>query len=376
MTGLYFHIPFCLRKCPYCDFFSVEKNEGAVDAYGELLRKDLERAAANGWQGPVDTLFFGGGTPSLLAPGVVADLLQGVAKHFGLSAEAEISLEANPGTVDAQKLQGYRAAGVNRLSLGMQSLQPNLLAKLGRPHSVAESREAVRLARQAGFDNLSLDLMFALPGQSRTELENDLDALLEFEPEHLSCYGLTAETGTPLGEQVAGGKIVLPDEDLYAELFLRVDARLTAAGYRHYEISNFARPGYACRHNQGYWQRLPCLGLGAGAHSFVATGWGERRAVAADLDRYAENVTAGRDTAQTIETFDREGAMAEMLYLGLRTDRGVDAETFRAAFGVDLQMRYADAIARCDDMLVCEEGRWRFNIDGWLLFNTLLSHFL
>jgi oxygen-independent coproporphyrinogen-3 oxidase len=376
MLGLYLHIPFCRRKCPYCDFYSVEGHDPLRRGYPDLLRRHLGWASGHGWQGPVDTVYFGGGTPSLLSCRSVGSLLDAVARHFGLAADAEITLEANPGTVTAASLAGYRAAGVNRLSLGLQSLDPQQLMTLGRLHGSAEGLLAVRRARRAGFANLSLDLIFALPGQTRTDLDEELDRYLDLAPEHLSCYGLTAEPDTPFHHRVQAGELRLPDEEFYADAFLRLHERLAAAGYAHYEIANYARPGYACRHNLGYWQRRPNLGVGAGAHSFRDTGWGERWAVPADLDRYGEALRYRQEPAERIEGFDRAGAMSETLYLGLRTRAGVDDAAFRTRFGCGVDEAFPRAVTQLRPWLALEEGNWRLTVAGWLLYDRLIQQFL
>ena len=376
MSGLYLHIPFCQRKCPYCDFFSVAGKSPHLAAYPALLQKQLELAAGHGWQGPFATVYFGGGTPSLLSPAAIGTLLDGVSRRFGLTADAEITLEANPGTVTASSLCGYRAAGVNRLSLGLQSLDPGQLQTLGRLHGREEGLQAVRRARRAGFANLSLDLIFALPGQTVGDLDREIDRYLDLAPEHLSCYGLTAEPDTPFHQWVQSGELCLPDGDAYAEAFLQVHARLTAAGYAHYEIANYARPGRECRHNLGYWQRRPYLGVGAGAHSFRAAGWGERWSVPANLDAYATALGGGCDPAERLERFDRQGAMSETLYLGLRTGSGVSDDRFREIFGCSVAEAWPAATAKLRPWLAREEGRWRLSTDGWLLFDRLIQEFL
>jgi oxygen-independent coproporphyrinogen-3 oxidase len=232
------------------------------------------------------------------------------------------------------------------------------------------------MARQAGFDNLSLDLIFALPGQTLLDLRQDILEFCEFEPEHLSCYGLTVETGTPLEISVQQGLLELPDDECYAEAFLCLHESLVDAGYVHYEISNYARPGFACRHNLGYWQRQSCFGLGAGAHSFSAAGWGERRATAPDLDAYRHAVLAGRDPSESLELFDHTAAMRETLYLGLRTHQGVDERQFRATYGVGVAEAFPEAVRQLAAQLECRDGAWRFRPDGWLLFDRLIQAFL
>jgi oxygen-independent coproporphyrinogen-3 oxidase len=376
MAGLYLHIPFCRRKCPYCDFFSVGDGDPHFAGYPGSLHQHLDWAAGQNWQGPFDSVYFGGGTPSLLAPETVGALLEAVAQRFGLSTDVEITLEANPGTVTAEKLVGFRAAGVNRLSLGLQSLDPGQLTTLGRLHGREEGLQAVKWARQAGFTNFSLDLIFALPGQSLAELGREIDGYLDLAPEHLSCYGLTAEPETPLDLLVQRGEVTLPDGDLYAEAFLLLHERLTANGYDHYEIANYARPGKACRHNLGYWARRPYLGIGAGAHSFCAGDWGERWAVPADLGNYAATLQRHQEPAECLERFDRAGAMSETLYLGLRTRAGVSAASFHETFGCTLTEAYPAAVGRLTPWLVREEGRWRLSVAGWLLYDRLIQEFL
>jgi oxygen-independent coproporphyrinogen-3 oxidase len=373
MASLYLHVPFCRKKCPYCDFFSLPGHLRSLEAYPALLMRHLDLA---GGGGPLDTVFFGGGTPSLLAPEAVGEILSRAEDRFGFAADVEISLEANPGTLTAATLAGYRAAGVNRLSLGVQSLDPMNLKLLGRIQSPEEARNAVDWARKAGFANLSCDLMFALPGQTATALRAELDRLLELSPDHVSAYGLTVEEETPFYHLHRSGGLDLPDEDRYAELFRIVDKRLAGEGFGHYEISNYARPGRECRHNLMYWRRRSFLGIGAGAHSFCGRDWGERRSIPADLNRYADSLARAEDPAETLETFDRRGAMAETLYLGLRTAEGVDDREFRRRFGAGVAEAFPEAVRRAGERLALRDGRWRMDLAGWLLFDHLISGFL
>lgn len=376
MNALYLHIPFCRRKCPYCDFYSVAEDSGKLKGYPELLLRHLRLARAKGARGPFEAVFFGGGTPSLLPAAAVAQILACARDLFGFDLNIEISLEANPGTVTAASLEGYRQAGVNRLSLGVQSLQPDNLQRLGRIHDAAQAREAVALARAAGFSNLSLDLIFGLPGQTRVDLQAELADFLALEPEHLSVYGLTIEDQTPFHHQHRRGELSLPAEETAAAMFLDLHQRLTGGGYQHYEISNYARPGFACRHNQRYWRRQPYLGLGAGAHSFQAEGWGSRWSVPPNLELFAEALSAGHDPAEQLETFDRQGAMAEALYLGLRTAEGVAEAEFHARFGQGVGEAFAVAVAQVRQYLTLRDGRWRLSPAGWLLFDHLILPFL
>lgn len=378
MTSLYLHIPFCARKCPYCDFFSTDRHSPALLAeYVELLLRQLKLTASGGiWQGPLTTIFFGGGTPSLLTPHQVGRILRAAATRFGFVADCEISLEANPGTLSPQSLADYRAAGVNRLSLGAQSLDDQALAQLGRIHSAAEIRQAVAWSRAAGFDNLGLDLIYARDGQSPADLEREIAAFLALEPEHLSCYGLSVEEETPFHALQRRGGLALPDEQSYARQFVLLHERLAGAGFDHYEISNYARPGRECRHNLGYWRRRGCLALGAGAHAFDPAGWGRRLAVPGDLAAYRRALGVGRDPLVEVEGFDRAGAMSETFYLGLRTAEGVDDRDFTVRFGESPAEVFPPAIARAGSHLRHENGHWTFDLSGWLIFDHLILPFL
>jgi oxygen-independent coproporphyrinogen-3 oxidase len=377
MSSLYVHIPFCLRKCPYCDFFSRPLDPVQLSTFPDLLIAHLEQEKSRDrWQGPFSTVFFGGGTPSLLPPAAIGRILQRAARLFGLAPDAEITMEANPGTVTGERLHGYRSAGVNRLSFGVQSLNDDHLKRLGRVHSAADARRAVAWARRAGFDNLGLDLIFALPDQPPQRALADLEEFLHLDPEHLSCYGLGIEPDTPFARQLSTGELLPAAEEDYAETFLLLHDRLTAAGFDHYEISNYARPERRCLHNLQTWQRQPYLGIGPGAHSFCAREWGERRSVPPDFDAYEKALAMGADPTVLLESFDREGAMAETAYLGLRYSEGVDDLAFSRRFGCRFATVFAEAIARCKDRLALQRGRWRLDLQGWLLFDHFIRHFL
>ena len=377
MSSLYLHIPYCLRKCAYCDFFSTAAQTSVPLAeYVELLLLELDLLKQRFPElAPLTTIFFGGGTPSLLSAEQVAQLLQQIDQAFEIAADCEISLEANPGTLTAEKLAGYRRAGVNRLSLGVQTLAAAQLNRLGRMHSADEARQAVTMARAAGFNNLNLDLIFALPLQTLEELSRDVGGLLALQPDHLSLYGLSFEPGTPLHSRLRSGDLQEPGEDFYADSYLLIDRQLTSAGFEHYEVSNFARPGYRCQHNQVYWQRQDCLALGCGAHGFSTAGWGERWHIPPDLSSYREKLRAGKEVAEPVENFTRQQAMAETLYLALRTRDGLSRDRFRAAFGAAPEDEFSAAFARCKPYLECQADRWRFNLQGWLLYDHLISHF-
>ncbi|MEZ4601167.1 MAG: radical SAM family heme chaperone HemW [Syntrophotaleaceae bacterium] len=377
ISSLYIHVPFCLSKCPYCDFFSLAEHETELRRYPELLLRHLALAIDRGLlQNRLSTLFFGGGTPSLLTPEALAAIIAALSRAPGISADAEISLEANPGTVNLEKLQGFRSAGLNRLSIGIQSLNGTFLNRLGRRHTPEQAVTAFRDARRAGFANLSCDLMFGLPGQRRRQLLDELDAILALEPEHLSCYGLTVEEDTPFYHLHHRGGLPLPDEEESRELYLAIHDRLVAAGYRHYEISNYALPGHECRHNLVYWRRGAYLGIGAGAHSFDAERWGQRWAAPPDLNEYSLRLDRGEDPAEKLEDFDRQGAMAETIYLGLRTSEGIGEADFMRQFGQGVASAFPEAVARCGSHLVFLDGRWCLDLAGWLIYDHLIEAFL
>ncbi|WP_303720712.1 radical SAM family heme chaperone HemW [Malonomonas rubra] len=378
MSGFYLHIPFCQRKCDYCDFYSLPlENDIELQRYVELLLREIDLLAKR-WamRGPLETVFFGGGTPSLLSAEQVDSILCQLDARFGIASRCEISLEANPGTVTAEKLRGYCRVGVNRLSLGVQTLNDVQLRLLGRIHSAAEAKQAVAMARQAGFTNLNLDLIFALPEQTLPQLEQDVAELLKLQPEHLSLYGLSFEPRTPLAKRQSLGQLTEPDEQFYVDSYLLIDRLLTAAGFEHYEISNFARPGFRCRHNQAYWRRQTCLAAGCGAHSFFSNGWGERWMVDTSLPNYCERLEHLELPMERLEDFDRQTAMAETVYLALRMVDGLSRTDFQRQFGVYPEAAFPTAFRRHGERLTLQDDRWCFDLQGWLLYDHLISDFL
>jgi len=377
MSSLYLHIPFCCRKCPYCDFYSLVGTPQQLDEYVDVLCNHLQFLLTTNPDLPaLRTIFFGGGTPSLLKSDQVGRILDFLKSGFGLRDDAEISLEANPGTLDAEKLCGYRAAGINRLSLGVQSLRDDHLQLLGRVHTAGQAQSSVAQARAAGFDNINLDLMFNLPGQDRKALEEELEALLELRPEHLSLYGLSFEEGTEFSARLQKGELKPVEEQESAAQYRQLHHRLQQVGFEHYEISNFARPGFRCRHNQIYWQRSNCLGAGCGAHSFTSVGYGRRLAVPPDLERFRQRLEKGKDPAELLETFDRQGAMAETIYLALRTRDGLSQTDFLKRFGQTPEEVFPLAFQQLRERLRFEDDGWRFDLQGWLLYDHLISQFL
>ncbi|MBP1729283.1 MAG: coproporphyrinogen oxidase [Deltaproteobacteria bacterium] len=376
--SIYIHIPFCSRKCSYCDFNSYDNPEISPLEYVDLLLGEISATAAGFALQPAATLYFGGGTPSLLPPAQIARLIAAVRQSCGLVDAAEVTLEANPGTITLESLQGYLAAGVNRLSIGVQSLDDAELRLLGRIHSADAARAAFALARTAGFRNIGIDLMHSLPGQSSAAWQTTLREAIAMRPEHISAYGLTAEEGTPFAAMVARGDMLLPEEDLAVAMFELTAELLQQAGYDHYEIANFALPGLRSRHNQVYWRREAYLGFGAGAHSFSrAAGYGVRWENPAKLAEYAAVIMAGRGIDKAAPISRRE-AMAEFFFLGLRLTAGVDPGRFSEEFGVAAEAAFPGVIERQIErgLMVLEGGMLRLTSHGLLLANRVMQEFV
>ncbi len=378
--SLYIHYPFCLRKCLYCAFNSRADAPCTSDEYVAGLLREMELRSRMPEKGSsAVTLYFGGGTPSLLEPCQVERIIAAAAKNYALSADAEITLECNPGTVTGDRLSAFRAAGVNRLSLGVQSFDDAFLERLGRAHTAGQTLDAFFAAREAGFDNVGLDLIHSLPGQTLAQWEHELDRACELHPEHLSVYGLTVEEGTPFAILEEEGKLLLPDEDVSAGMYEKSSEILGARGYEQYEISNFARPGFRSRHNSGYWQRRPFLGFGAGAHSYLrAPAHGVRFSNTERPEDYLRLLS--EDSLPTWESriLSREEAMAESLFLGLRMTEGVALEHFQQEFSVSFQEAFgsacADLFAAC--LLEIRQGFLRLTAQGRILSNQVFVRFL
>ena len=377
-ASLYFHIPFCLSKCSYCDFTSFDHHEISPDSYVELLLGELFLRAKSHEPITSPTLYFGGGTPSILAPEQISRLMDAVRKHITIDKEAEITLEANPGTVTLESLKGYLAAGVNRLSIGIQSLEDCQLALLGRIHSADDARTAFKAARTAGFSNIGIDLMHGIPGQTLDAWQSTLREAVALEPEHISVYGLSVEAGTPFAKKAEKGELNLPDEEQAVAMFEQTAESLCRAGYEHYEISNFARPGYRSRHNQIYWRRGNYLGFGAAAHSFlIRSDYGVRWGNPPTLGAYAAAVSSEK-LPEIALSLTRKEAMAEFMFLGLRLLEGVDREEFTAQFGLELEAAFPKVVGRlCERGLLSMEGSMlRLTSKGLLLANLVMEEFV
>jgi putative oxygen-independent coproporphyrinogen III oxidase len=364
--GLYVHVPFCARKCPYCGFFSVPK-PALIPAFLDALRVEAE-LYRTAWPDRFDTLYLGGGCPSLLSGPQLDQLLGIVRSAFRFTPEAEVTLEANPEHVTPGAPAAWRAAGINRLSLGAQSFNESDLAWLGRRHGPADVERAVAAARAAGFKDLGLDLIYGLPGRTPDHWPGVLQAALALEPTHVSAYQLTVEPRTLLARRVARGEVVCPGEDEQADLFLITHDLLTGAGYEHYEISSFARRGKRSRHNQKYWRRADYLGLGPAAHSLRA---GRRWWNFSSLKQYLAALGAGRRPAAAGEDLTRGQVRLETLMLGLRTADGLDLAAWRREFGGDLPAESAVGRLAAEGLVRIEDGRLKPTPAGMLLADRM-----
>lgn len=379
---LYVHIPFCLKKCRYCSFVSRSDAPLAIDDYASIVAREMEMrvAAANPLPlSPATTLYLGGGTPSLLSPAALERIIDAAARSYGLGPGVEITLEANPGTVTFQRLADFRSAGVNRLSLGVQSFDDGMLSLLGRLHTARQAREAVTAARRAGFDNVGIDLIHSLPGQTPDQWREQLACAVALNPDHVSAYGLTVEEGTPFAVMEERGELVLPDEEQSALMFEATTDVLVSAGFEHYEIANFARPHRRSRHNQVYWLRRNYLGFGAGAHSFLrAPAFGVRWKNTDDLELYRDTLAAAELPGEERTVLSRADAMAEFFFLGLRLLDGVREEDFVREFGDTMENVYGREMERlCSEgLLMREGGRLKLSRRGIILANRVFASFL
>ncbi len=393
-AGVYLHIPFCKSRCSYCDFATdVYRDSGAVDRYVDALIREILASHAVSPRlmpshpvssGPgvsaqdetrrtaVDSVYFGGGTPSLLTPEQVGAILTAVRERFDIDPHAEVTMEMNPATVTRETLAAYRDLGVNRASFGVQTFNDRDLKLLARGHDANDARETYRLLRETGFPNVSFDLIAGLPGQTIDDWSRNLDEAIAMSPEHLSLYLLEIHEATPLAAQLRSGRRPLPDEELAAGMYEMMIDRLTAAGYRHYEISNFARPGFESRHNTKYWRMEPVFGFGVSAHSFDGR---ERYANERDTAKYVEMI----ETSGTAEVMREEIDLAsETAFLGLRLEEGLDLPKYSALFGFDLLEKYSTDLGLFSDagLLDISGERLRLTRRGKLNSNEVFAVFV
>lgn len=353
--GVYVHLPFCPYVCPYCDFAKWPMRVSAARRYLDALYAELERRPAVG----AETLFLGGGTPNAYDAATIAELVGRLRERFGAFAEA--SIELNPDSVRAGDFEAYAAAGITRLSIGVQSFDPGEIATLGRKHAAADVERAVAAARTAGIESVSLDLMFAIPGQTSDSWDRSLERAIALQPDHVSAYGLTVENGTPYAAWHRREPHAFFDDAREARLYAAAIDALQAAGYEHYEISNFARPGHRCRHNANYWANGEYMGLGVGAASYLD---GERSVQTKSLDEYVDAALAGDPIPSESERLDGMQRAGEAIMLALRTAQGVGLSEFKERYGVDVVRHYAPVVSRFSDLGLLERAGDRVRLTG------------
>ena len=375
---LYIHLPFCKSKCRYCDFASYAGCEKHMSAYIEALLLEAAEEASKLPSSAIETVFIGGGTPSLLPFELLKRLLSGIRDIFRIEHDAEFTTEANPGTLTMPWLHTAVKHGVNRLSMGMQAFQTELLKTLGRIHDFTQVQQSVTMAQEAGINNISLDLMFGLPGQTLEHWRETLHAALSLRPQHLSCYGLIPEDGTPLKADLDAGRLTLPDEETERAMYDETIALLAANGYEQYEISNFAKPGFACKHNLGYWRQIPYLGLGASASSLLPCDALNaayiRQTNPSALDEYRQMVEQASWSERETIVISHDDARFETMMLGLRTTDGVCERVFQQMHGKSLDECYGKKLKGMESrgLMLHADSHWRLTRRGMDVQNAIL----
>lgn len=375
--GLYLHIPFCKSKCPYCDFYSLEKNAESNDdlmrRYADALMLHMEDYSLSAQNREVDTIYIGGGTPSFMPVKYMLDIISSVMRSFNVLPEAEISMEVNPATVDFSGFKKYVKAGINRISIGMQSAIDEELKMLGRIHTFEDFKNAFDDARRAGIDNINIDIMYGIPGQTVDSLKETLSKVIELDPEHISFYGLKIEDGTPFAERKS--ELSLPDEDIEYKMYLTASEMLETNGYKQYEISNFAKPGKECRHNLRYWNCMEYIGLGPGAHSYYND---HRFSFKKDIDLYINELEAVSSENGIVDEDYEIGAserIGEYVMLRFRLNEGIDADDFAERFGLDFEKTYGKYLKTYTEngFMTKEGSRYAFTPAGRYVSNYILS---
>ena len=384
---LYVHIPFCARKCFYCDFLSFRAPEPVHEAYSAQLIREIEAQGAFCREYQVTSIFIGGGTPSVMEPCLIADIMRALKYHFDVATDAEITIEVNPRTLLHNKLHIYREAGINRLSIGLQSTDNQELRDLGRIHTFEEFLKSYQCARMVGFPDINVDLMSSIPGQTLESFKNTLKKVTMLKPEHISAYSLIIEEGTPFWDRYGQGKAAtvsfppLPDEDTENRIYHLTRTFLGEQGYGRYEISNYAKPGHECRHNIGYWTEVPYLGLGLGASSYLG---GCRFSNTGDMDMYLGLDFAGTPEESLeqlhgpLQELSREARMEEFMFLGLRLTKGVSEIDFVAMFGIKLETVFGPVIDHLISNGLMEKNGVRLSLTEWGMdvSNYVLGEFL
>jgi len=371
-ASIYIHIPFCVKKCVYCDFYSKTRIS-LIPEYVESVQKEIENRSVN--KEKIHSLYFGGGTPSLLPVRAVHQLLQSVDKNFSISRDAEITLEVNPGTIDAVYLSDLKHIGVNRLSIGVQSFDDNKLNFLGRIHTADQALKTIENAERAGFNNISIDLIYGVPHETQDAWVKDLKSAVRMNPSHLSCYMLTIEPGTPLHQQLENGQIDPVDTEIQSELFRKTILFIDGFGYEQYEISSFSKNFRTrSRHNSNYWNMTPYYGFGAAAHSYdgETRSWNVR-----NIETYIKEMNSGTLPVRGRETLTREQNMLEMIMLRLRTREGLDLNQFETLFGISFKTRFEKLLAQVHSASLGEirNSRFSLTLDGKIRLNSIVEGF-
>jgi oxygen-independent coproporphyrinogen-3 oxidase len=388
--GIYIHIPFCIKKCSYCDFNSYAGIEGIINEYVEAIKKEFSLYLPDLKGYEVISIFFGGGTPTFLESWQLIEILESCKSLFNLKPDADITIEANPETLNLEKLKELRKGGFNRISIGVQSFNDRFLKRLGRVHDSKKAYQQVLSARDAGFENISIDLMFGIPDETLKDWESDIDTAIKLNPEHISTYNLTIEKETQFEKDFSHGGLKLPDEDKQLEMYERGIELLTIAGYDHYEISNFSKADRKCLHNQIYWRNEEHIGMGAGAYSYID---GERRWNIKSPVEYIKRlkiaspphlyigVGARNDIYLALEGKERlEGrkVMGETIMMGLRMLQGINLQDFKKRFGVELKSVFSDTISQLlnNNLIVFDNGNLKLTHKGLLFYNDVSAEFL
>jgi len=379
MASLYLHIPYCEKKCIYCDFYSIE-NMNSMEQFLAALEKEI-RMYAERFSGrdTIDTVFFGGGTPSLLPPSTMERILTALHSNYRINSDAEITVETNPGTVDIEKLRGYRSLGVNRLSLGIQSFHPGELAFLSRIHTSEEAVQCVENAYSAGFENISVDLIFSLPNQTLERWQENLRRAIALQPKHISAYSLIVEEHTPLFVMVQNKMVSPLPENLDAEIYESTIGMMTDHGYHQYEISNYAKPGYECRHNRNYWNHTNYLSFGPSAHSFWkdnptrGSRWWNVRSIA----EYCQSISKDEFPVSGSEVVDKEKMFSEAIFLGLRTGE-LNVATLQQLYGIDMLTTHGEKLKNFsdDDLLRINDRNITLTRKGFLMCDAIAESLL
>jgi len=380
--SIYVHIPYCLQKCPYCDFNTFAAVKWPENEYVDAVLAELQYYSRKPeWKNQkVSTVFFGGGTPSIFSPESLGKVIQKAKELFSFSDNCEISMEANPGSLKLETLAEFHKNQINRISFGVQSFHQKTLDSLGRFHNADQSKEAISLARKAGFKNISVDIMFGAPNQTIEELEHDLNIISNLKPDHVSAYSLTIEKGTPFFQSYSKGILKLPTDELFLEMMSLISINLSAEGFNRYEISNYSKPGYESLHNKRYWDRYPYLGLGAGAHSFEKTSnqYGKRWSNLSSPEKYISEIQKNGFASSWNEILSEKEAYFEFFFTGLRNIKGVSLCQFKEEFGIDSSEIYGENISRLinNNLLERKENFLLLTKKGIEISDSVLESFL